>query len=133
MAESGDRAAIKALIADYFEALYRGDTALFAAIFHPDARLYTVAKDQPADAETVTVIDLPAYLEIIANREAPASVSAPRLERILSIDVPTAVTAHVRVEERFFAKFFTDELTLVKANGRWMIVSKVWDFELLAD
>ena len=96
-------------------------------------RLYTVARDQPAGAETVTVIDLPAYLEIVANRQAPAAVSAPRLERILSIDVPTPVTAHVRVQERFFSRFFTDELTLVKANGSWKIVSKVWDFDLLAD
>lgn len=125
--------AIAGVMADYFRALYEGDTALFAAIFHPDARLYTVAKDQPAGAETVTVIDLPAYLEIVANRQAPAAVSAPRLERILSIDVPTPVTAHVRVQERFFTRFFTDELTLVKANGSWKIVSKVWDFELLAD
>ncbi|MBB4066030.1 nuclear transport factor 2 family protein [Gellertiella hungarica] len=133
MSNGAEMEAIAGVMADYFRALYEGDTALFAAIFHPDARLYTVAKDQPAGAETVTVIDLPAYLEIVANRQAPAAVSAPRLERILSIDVPTPVTAHVRVQERFFTRFFTDELTLVKANGSWKIVSKVWDFELLAD
>lgn len=133
MNDTQETAAIRAVIDDYFEALYRGDTALFAAIFHPQARLFTVAKDQPAGAETVTVIDIPAYLDIVANRAAPAASGAAREEDILSLTVASPITAHVRVQERFFTKFFTDELTLVKVNGAWKIVSKVWDFELLPD
>jgi hypothetical protein len=131
MAQIDDKAAISGVIADYFQALYVGDSALFAAIFHPMARLYTVPKDQPAGS--VTVIDIPDYLRIVANRAAPAASKAPRDEQILSIDIPTPTTAHVRVRERFFDRMFTDELVLVKAGDDWKIVSKVWDFELIGD
>ena len=125
MTEMTDKGMIEAVLHRYFEALYRGDTGLFSDVFHPSARLHTVSGDG------VTVIEVPAYLDIVANRAAPAASRAPRQEEILSIEIPTPTTAHARVRERFFNKLFTDELVLVKVGGDWKIVSKVWDFVLL--
>jgi len=109
----------------YFDAIYTGDTNLFAEIFHEDARLYCIG-----GGEYVT-LGLEPYLEVVRNRITPASRNAPRQDAVLSITIPTETTAHLRVSEVFLPKLFTDEITLLKQNGKWRIVSKVWDFEIL--
>lgn len=133
VSDDDEMAAIRQLMTHYFDALYEGDTALFAAIFHPQARLYTVARTDAGMADEATVIDIPGYLAIVAGREAPSAAKAVRRDEIVSIDVATPLTAHVRCRERFFNKLFTDELTLLKVAGRWQIVSKVWDFVLAGE
>lgn len=122
---SSDFAAIEALAHAYFDALYFGDTGAFAAIFHPEARLYC------AGGGGTVILGLSAYLEIVAGRAAPAARGDRREDVILSMDRPTPTTAHLRVRELLLPKRFTDELTLMKEAGQWRIVSKVWDFEIL--
>ena len=124
MGGSDDQSEIETLAQDYFDALYFGKAEVFQRVFHPDARLYTV------NGGAFTTLDVPTYLGIVANRAAPSATSEKRDDRILSLVQPTPITAHLRTSERFFTKIFTDELTLLKVDGRWQIVSKVWDFEL---
>lgn len=113
------------LLSKYFDALYDGDTRLFAEIFHPEARLYSAA--EPG----FLVLDVPGYLERVRNRPSPRSRGDRRQDEIVSIAIASPTTAHVRVRELFLPKHFTDDLTLVRDNGRWLIVSKVWHFELV--
>lgn len=126
MDNSGDISACTKLAKDYFDALYNGDTALFARIFHPDAMLWCAA------GGNYTSLTLPAYLTIVSGREAPAARGDRREEAILSLSISTATTAHLRVSELFLPKRFTDDLILLKQDGAWRIVAKVWDFELVA-
>jgi len=118
---------IEALAQGYFDALYDGDTDRFAAIFHPEARLFSVGGGME------TVLDLPQYLAIVAGRENPRDRGDPRRDEILSIDLPTPTTALLRTRELFLPKRFTDDLALVRGAGGWRIVSKIWDFEMLED
>ena len=120
-----DFTAIEALAQTYFDALYEGDVDKFAGIFHPQARLFSVG-----GGETV-ILDVPTYLSIVGGRESPAQRGDHREDILLSIDRPTPSTGHIRVCELFLPKRFTDELTLMKCDGKWSIVSKVWDFEIL--
>lgn len=120
-----DFAAIETLARTYFDALYEGDVDKFASIFHPEARLYSVGGGQ------AVFLDVPAYLAIVGGRESPAQRGDRREDIILSMDRPTPSTAHVRVCELFLPKRFIDELTLLKQDGEWKIVSKVWDFEIV--
>lgn len=106
----------------YFDALYFGDTNLFERVMHPHVRLFS-ATDSP-----MLELDLPAYLEIIRNRPSPASKHDPRLDRVLSVEIASPTTAHVRVEDAVLPKRFTDELTFVRIDGEWKIVSKVWHY-----
>lgn len=115
---------IEALAQSYFDALYNGDTDLFAAIFHPGARLFSVG------GGTETMLDVPQYLAIVAARENPHQRGDPRHDEILSIDLPTPTTALLRTRELFLPKRFTDDLGLVRGAGGWRIVSKIWDFEV---
>lgn len=121
-----DIAAIETLARQYFDALYTGDTSLFATLFHPRAMLYC------AGGESTVIMDVPTYLAIVAGRAAPQAKGDPREDEILQITLATPTTAHLRVRELFLPRRFTDELTLMKEDGHWRIVSKVWDFETLA-
>jgi hypothetical protein len=106
----------------YFDALYEGDTNLFEKVMHPRVRLFS-ATDTP-----IVELDLPTYLDIVRNRPSPASRNDPRHDRVLSIEVATPTTAHVRVQDAVLPKTFTDDLTFLRVDGRWRIVSKVWHY-----
>jgi len=125
MSDSGEYQTILDVAQKYFDAIYKGDVELFASIFHQDARLYCVG-----GGEYVTM-ELEEYLEMVRNRITPESRKDPRQDAVLSIAIPTPTTAHLRVSEIFLPKLFTDELTLLKQEGQWRIVAKVWDFEVL--
>lgn len=109
---------------DYFDALYFGETNLITTLFHSSARLFSAAEDE------FLVMDLPQYLERVRGRQSPAARGDRRADEILSITVASPTTAHARVREVLLPKHFTDELTLVRSEGRWQIVSKVWHFEM---
>jgi hypothetical protein len=126
MEPNDDHSACVQLARNYFDALYNGDTQLFARIFQPDARLWCAAEGQ---AVTMSV---PEYLAVVAGRVSPAARGDRREEAILSLSIASPVMAHLRVRELFLPKRFTDDLTLIKSNGTWRIVAKVWDFELVA-
>ena len=109
----------------YFDALYFGDTKLFAEIFHPKARLFSTNGDDFVE------MSLDDYLVLVAGRQSPAERGDRRADEILHISVSSSTTAHARVREIFLPKHFTDELTLMLVGGQWKIVSKVWHFELI--
>ena len=117
-------AAVSAVLADYFEGLYRSDTTLLRRAFHPRA-LYACATDG-----TLLRLDMDEYFPVVDKRPSPASRGDPRADRIVSIDFIGPVTAVARVECAIPPKRFSDVLTLVFVDGRWQIISKVFHFEL---
>lgn len=108
----------------YFDALYFGDVALFADLFHPRASLFC------ATGGEFVAMNVKDYLDLVAGRQSPSARNDPRRDRILSISVPTATTAHARVQELFLPKHFTDELVFIRVEDQWKIISKVWHFDL---
>ena len=108
----------------YFDALYEGDPELFAKVMHPRVRLFS-ATDKP-----LVEFDLPTHMDIVRNRPSPASRNDPRHDRVLSIEVATPTTAHVRVQDAVLPKMFTDDLTFLRVDGQWKIVAKVWHYVL---
>ena len=120
-----DVSVIERLAETYFDALYLGDAERFASVFHPDARLYC-----NHDNEYVSM-GVEEYLALVRGRENPVDRGDRRDDRILAIIQETPTTAVLRTRELFLPKRFTDELTLVKIDGQWKIVAKVWDFEIL--
>ena len=118
--------AVIAVLQDYFEGLYRSDSALLRRVFHP-AALYACASDGK-----LLALDMEQYFAVVDQRPAPASRGDARTDRILSIDFIGPVTALARVECSILPKHFTDSLTFVLVDGRWQIISKVFHFELQA-
>ncbi|MGQ3052239.1 MAG: nuclear transport factor 2 family protein [Roseateles sp.] len=114
---------ITALVRTYLDGLYHCDTQRLAAVFHPLALYATAAGPRPL------LLRLAEYLPVVAQRDPPARTRAPRLEQILSIDIAGPTTAMVKLRCRFFGKDYVDFLTLIRADGRWQIVAKVFHYD----
>lgn len=111
-------------LVDYFDGLYHSDTKRLARIFHPKA-IYACATEGE-----LLHLTMDAYFPVVDKRPSPASRGEPRADRIVSIEFAGSVTAFVRLNCAIGPKFFTDLLTLVRLDGRWQIMSKVFHFDL---
>jgi hypothetical protein len=111
--------AIEATIQTYFDGLYEGDVDKLGEAFHPFAHLYSVGPDGAA-------VDLPRadWFAMVRNRPSAASKGDAREDRIVSIDQSGPGTAFVKVQCQLPPRYFTDYLSLVKADGRWQIIAK---------
>jgi 4-oxalocrotonate tautomerase family enzyme len=124
-ASAGDVPALLALASDYLDALYFADAERLARVFHPRARYFSTAEGRLKE------LDMPAYFEIVRGRVSGAKTGQPRYDRLLSVDVAGPHTALVKLECALPPRHFTDYLSLVKEEGRWSIISKVFEVRAL--
>lgn len=117
---AGPYAEVAEALRDYFDGLYHSDTARLRRIFHPQA-IYATASDGK-----LLHLTMEAYFPIVDKRPSPASRGEPRRDRIVSIAFAGPVTASVRLNCAIGEKYFTDLLTLVRLDGRWQIMAKVF-------
>lgn len=115
---------VEAVLAAYFEGLYRSDTAILRRVFHP-AALYACATDG-----TLLTLRMDEYFPVVDRRPSPASRGDARTDRIIRIEFVGPVTAQALVQCSILPKHFTDLLTLVHVDGRWQVISKVFHYEL---
>lgn len=116
----GERAAIEQTIQTYFDGLYDGDADKLASIFHEAAAL-TFEQDGH-----VTVLPLAQWLKSVRERPSPKARGLTRDDAILSLDQSGPTTAFVKVRCQIPPRYFTDYLNLLKADGRWCVVQKVF-------
>jgi hypothetical protein len=114
-----DHRAIAAVLGDYFKGLYAGDTALLRTVFHPAAALFAERGGQSYHK------GLDAYLDGVAGRASPASLGEPYRMKVLAIDV-THDIAMARVHVPALGFNYVNYLSLVRWEGRWVIVNKVF-------
>jgi hypothetical protein len=115
---------VVAVLQEYFDGLHHSDTQRLRRVFHPSA-LYACATDG-----TLLALGMGEYFPIVDKRPSPASRGDARSDRIVSIEFAGRVTALARVECAILPKHFVDLLTLVKLDGRWQIIAKVFHYEL---
>ena len=60
------------------------------------------------------------------DRPAPKAKGLPRDDVILSVDQAGPTTALVKVKCQIPPRFFTDYLSLLKIDGRWVVAQKVF-------
>jgi hypothetical protein len=118
-------AEISETLGRYFDGLYNSDAALLGRVFHPLA-IYACASEG-----SLTHLTMDAYLPIVAARPSPASRAEIRRDAILSIGFAGPVTASARVTCAIGDRHFTDLLSLVKLDGEWRIIAKVFHFDLV--
>ncbi len=111
---------IRTLVTQYFDGLYDGDVALLSSIFHERSRLHVIL------AGKLVEIEFAPYMDIIRNRPSPRTISAERRDLIMTISQSTPDTAFVVVGLLLTGKAYTDHLSLIKDEGRWQIISKVY-------
>jgi hypothetical protein len=116
---STDVAAIEKVLHTYFDGLYEGDTKKLGEAFHPASHLYSAGSDGKA-------VDLPRaeWFKFVEGRPSAKSSGSARADRIVSIDFSGPNTAFAKVECQIPPRYFTDYLTLLKADGRWQVIAK---------
>jgi len=119
-----ERKAIETQMQLYFDGLYHSDTERLAGVFHPDAR-YICATD-----DALLNLGLPEYFPRVDARPSPASRGEARHDRIVSISIAGPSTAFVHANCSIGTKYFTDFLSLIKNEGRWQIIAKIFHYEL---
>jgi hypothetical protein len=108
------------VLADYFEALYYCDTEKLQKVFHPKA-IYVTADEAPLLYRTMAE-----YVPIVGARQSPASRGETRRDSIDAIELAGENTALARVRCSMGSREFVDFLTLVRTDGVWRIIAKVF-------
>ena len=104
----------------YFDLLQEQDMNKFDQVFHKDSVLYSQQDN------TFTARPVAEYKEIVRGRKSPAEGKYPRKDEILMVDVLSETTALAKVRLRLFDNLMEDYLNLLKVDGKWVIVSKVY-------
>lgn len=108
------------LLGQYFDTLYYCDLKKFDAVFHPKA-IYVTADETP-----FLYRNMKTYRDAIAQRQSPASQNESRRDFVDAIEFAGDNTALARVRCSIGDRDFVDLLSLVRTEGRWQIVAKVF-------
>lgn len=117
---SSDRSAIEQTIQTYFDGLYEGNADKLASVFHE-----TSALTWEQDGKTM-VITRDAWLKAVRERASAQSQNLARDDAILILDQSGPTTAFVKVKCQIPPRYFNDYLNLLKVDGRWQIVQKIY-------
>ncbi|MCS3394039.1 nuclear transport factor 2 family protein [Burkholderia thailandensis] len=104
----------------YFDVMYECDLDKFDLIFHPTSSLFTMKNGE------FNLRPFSQYRSEIATRTSPKSILQPRVDEILQIGMLSPEIAFAQVRVRIFEKLFVDNLNLLKFDGCWMIVAKIF-------
>ncbi len=118
LAQKSDLELVKETVQNYLDGGTYGDTAKMAKVFHPTAFMKFV------DVKTGEFRDVPIarYLE---NGKANAGKKIDRTTKILNIDI-TGTAAQAKLELDMPTTKLTDYFNLLKINGEWRVVSKIF-------
>ena len=105
----------------YFEGVRRSDTATAHRAFHPVAVMYSVRDD------TLARRSIPDWLSAIAERAPNPPKPDAVQRRVVSVDV-TGGAASAKLELIQPDAVITDYMSLLKVDGEWVIVGKIFDW-----
>jgi hypothetical protein len=125
MTGTDEAKAIESVIQSYLDGLHEGDTTKIASAFHPTSALTSIA-----DNGDLSITPRDVWLDNVRNRPSPKQRGLSRHDEVLSIDLVSSVMAYVKLKCAIPPRFFTDQLSLLKIDGRWQIAQKVFMTEL---
>jgi hypothetical protein len=67
---------------------------------------------------------------MVRTRPSPKQRGLPRHDQVLTIDLVSPTMAYVKLKCAIPPRFFTDQLSLLKIDGRWQIAQKVYATEM---
>ena len=115
-----ERNAIERTVQTYLDGLYEGDADKLASVFHETSAL-TYEQDGK-----LTVLPREQWLKAVRERGSPKSKGLTRDDAILLVDQSGPATALVKVKCQIPPRYFTDYLSLLKVDGRWVVAQKVF-------
>lgn len=115
-----DRAGLEQTIQLYFDGLYEGNADKLAQVFHPSSALTWEQDGQ------ISILTRDEWLKLVRERPSPQSRQLARDDGILMLDHSSPTTAIVKVKCQIPPRHFTDYLNLIRVDGRWVVVQKVY-------
>ena len=119
MTGTDDTKAIESVIQSYLDGLHEGDAVKIASAFHPTSALTSIS-----EAGELAITPRDVWLDNVRNRPSPKQRGLPRNDQVLSIDLVGPTMAYVKLKCAIPPRFFTDQLSLLKIDGRWQIAQK---------
>ena len=116
---------IEGVVQRYLDGLYESDAGKIASVFHPTSALTSVTDDGE-----LVITPRDKWLDKVRARPSPKQQGLPRHDQVLSIDLIGPTTAYVKLKCAIPPRFFTDQLSLLKIDGRWQIAQKVFMTEV---
>ena len=120
---SSEIKAVKKILDDYYNSMYRSDGNLVRKIFHEDAKItgYLSNKLLRQSVED--------FASFVANQiPSPKEKNDPKIFEIITLDVGDT-TAVAKVRDNYIGIIFIDILSLIKTQSGWMIYNKVFEQE----
>lgn len=115
-------AEISQVMQSYFTGLYHADSNRLRRVFHPHLAYVCATEGDEL------YLDLETYMARIDKREAPADRGEERQDEILDISFAGDGLAHVRARMTMMGRTYHDELTLIRQDMAWRIVTKVFSY-----
>jgi hypothetical protein len=114
----GQYAPLLAVARDYLDGMMFADEAKLRRAFHPKCHIVGHFRGR------LEYDPLDAFIDA-CKKEGSIPAGAPYFAEIVSVDV-TGDTAVVKLIDDYLGIRFTDYLTMVNADGRWVIVNKAF-------
>jgi hypothetical protein len=116
-AQQSEEAAVRAAIEHYFQGHATGQGEHYRKVFHPDSKLFFIRDGK------VTQWTAEEYISRASGKPAPDE--AQRKRRIDSVDI-AGDAAFVKLTLDYPTVVFTDYMSMLKIDGKWMIVNKTF-------
>jgi len=116
---------IEGVIQSYLDGLHEGDASKIASAFHPTSALTSIS-----ETGELAITPRDVWLNNVRNRASPKQQGLSRHDQVLSIDLVGPTMAYVKLKCAMPPRFFTDQLSLLKIDGRWQVAQKVFMTEL---
>lgn len=119
-----DLKAVEKVVQTYLDGLYEADADKLGSVFLPSSALTYVSPDG-----RLQILPRDEWLAATRKRKSGKEAGLVREDHILQIDVIGPTMAYARVKCQLPPRFFTDQLCLLKVDGRWLVAQKVFQTE----
>ncbi len=117
-----DEAAVRQTVQYYFDGGKNGDSLTLRKAFHPEARMLFAREGK------LVVVPIGEYITRVGSeRPEPGRVDSTE-RKVVSVDV-VGDAATAKIELRRPDALLTDYMSLLKVDGRWLIVNKIFTRE----
>ena len=117
---------IQTVIQLYLDGIHDGNVEHLQRAMHPDCRMVCPSHDDYVN------IGMSEYFDLVASRESPRHVGESRADEVLTITQVNGEVALVHLRCLVLGKLSEDALILLRHEGSWRIISKVFSYELVS-
>ncbi|REJ77946.1 MAG: nuclear transport factor 2 family protein [Acidobacteria bacterium] len=107
----------------YFEGIREGNVDTLKEAFHSTATMCGYF------GEDLLTVPIEGLYEFVEGNPAPAVSGEPFEGSVATIDIAGTVASAKVIEKSYMGHNFTDFFNLLKIEGRWWIVSKVFNVD----